>query len=77
MHDHSPAPLFRPFLVPVLRVHLFEGKVAILVLKATVVQGEQLAENLAFNLFNKVIDSVAVDECSLLCIMGMQVEIKR
>ena len=77
MHNHSPTSLFSPLLVPVLGVHLLEGKVAILVFKTTVVQGEQFAEDLAFYLFHEVVYGVAVDECPLFCVVGMQVEIKR
>ena len=76
MHDHSAASFFGPLLVPILGVHLLERKVAVLVLKPTVVQRKQLAEDLAFYLLHEVVDCVAVDECSLLGVVGMQVEVK-
>jgi hypothetical protein len=76
VHDHSAAALLCSLLIPVLRVHLLHRKVAILVLKATVVHGKELAEDLALNLLHEVIDGVAVNEGTLLGIVGVQVEVK-
>lgn len=77
MHYYSSASFFGPFLVAIFGVHLLEGKVAILILKSIVIQGKQLAEHLTLYLFHKVVDSVAVDECSFFGIMSMQVKVKR
>lgn len=41
------------------------------------VECEEFAENLAFDLLNKVVDGVAVDECALACVVGMQIEVER
>ena len=76
MHDHSAASFFGPLLVPILGVHLLERKVAVLVLKPTVVQRKQLAEDLAFHLLYEIWEGVAIDEATLLGIMGMQIKVE-
>jgi hypothetical protein len=35
------------------------------------VHGEQLAEDLAFDLFNKVIDSISINEATLFSVVGV------
>lgn len=77
MHHHPSTPFLRPILIAILRTHLLHRKIAIFILESTMIQCKELTEYLALNLFHKVVDSIAIDECPLLCVMCMQVEVER
>jgi len=77
MHHHSATTLFCSFFIPVLGIHLFHRKIAVLILKTIMIHREQLTKDLTFNLFDKVIDGITIDKCSFFCIMCMQVKIER
>ena len=77
IHDNSSASLFCHILIGVFCVHVFLWEIAVIVFESFMVHGEQLAEDLAFDLFDKVIDGITIDKCSFFCIMCMQVKIER
>lgn len=52
-------------------------KIAMLILKTFVIHGDYLTKNLAFDLFHKIIDCIAINEMSFLSIVSMKVKIKR
>jgi hypothetical protein len=77
MHHNTPAAFLRQVLKAVFGVHVLLGEVAVLVLEARVIDGEQFAEDLTFHLFDKVGEGVAIDEAALLGVVGVQVEVER
>jgi len=76
MHHHSATALFCSFFIPVLGVHLFHRKIAVLILETTMIHRKQLAEDLTFHLLHKVIDGITIDKCTLFGIMRMQVKVE-
>ena len=76
MHDHPSTAFLRHFLVPVFGVHVFLSKIAVFIFEPFIVEGDQLAEDLAFHLFDEIVDGIAIDEASLLGVMSVQVEVE-
>lgn len=76
MHDNPPTTLLRQILIPILSIHMFLTKITLLIFKALIIHRDELAENLAFHLLDKVIDGIPVDEVAFLCVVGVQVEVE-
>lgn len=76
LKHHSPAAFLCHGFVPVLGGHVLEGEVAILVLKVDAVEGQQLGEELGFDLLAEVVEGVAVEEVSLFACVGVQVGVE-
>lgn len=77
MHDHSAASFLSPFLIPIFRVHLFDWKIAVLILKSTMVDSKKFTKYLTLDLLHKIIDRIAVYKGSFFGIVSMQVEVER
>jgi hypothetical protein len=77
MHNHSSTSFLGSLFVPVFRIHLLHGKVAVFVFKATMVQGEKFAKDLTLDLLDKVIDRIAINKGALFGIVSMEVEVER
>ena len=77
IHHHSSAALLGEVLAPILRVHMLFRKIAVFVLEAPVVHGDQFTKNLALHLLHEVVNRISVDEMPFFGIVSVQVEIKR
>jgi hypothetical protein len=76
MHDYPSTSLLGEVFKAVTRVHVLLSEVAVFILEPCVIDGEELAEDLAFDLLHEVGEGVAVDEAALLGVMGVEVEVE-
>ena len=77
MYDYSSTTLFCEILVSIFCIHVFFRKIAILIFKSCTVHRIQFTKNLTLNLFNKIRESIAINEASFLSIVPMKVKVKR
>lgn len=75
IEDYSATAFFADVLVLILRLHVLAREDALFELKADAVLTEQFGEQLALNLLNKLINSVAESEVALVGGMGVQVQV--
>ena len=73
--NNPSASFFTYVFVSVLSFHVFARKYALLKFKIDAVLTKHFGEKLAFNLLYKLIDGIAKSEISLVCWMGMKVEV--
>ncbi len=71
MHDYPSTTLFGQVFKTILCIHVLFSKVAVLILKASVIYCKQLAKYLAFYLLYEISEGIAIDEASFLGIMRM------
>ena len=76
MHYNFSTALLCEILEPILCVHVLFAKIAVLILESRVIDREQLAKDLAFHLLYEICEGVAIDEATLLGIMGMQIKVE-
>jgi hypothetical protein len=77
MYDYSSTTLFCEILVSIFCIHVFFRKIAILIFKSCTVHRIKFTKNLTLNLFNKIRESIAINEASFLSIVPMKVKVKR
>lgn len=73
---HSGTPLFRKWFIPVLDFHVPLREVACVVLEVFAVHRQHLAEYLAFDLVDDVVEGVAIHEGSFCRAVAMHVKEK-
>lgn len=76
VHHHSPAPFLGEVFKTVLGIHMFFCEVAVLILETSMIDGEELTEDLTLHLFYKICKGVAIDEASLFGIVCMEVKVE-
>lgn len=73
--DNSAASFFTYIFVSVLSFHVLARKYALLKLKIDAILTKHFREKLTFDLLYKLIDGITKSEISLVCWMGMKVEV--
>jgi hypothetical protein len=77
IENHSSTTFFADILIFVLSLHVFAREDALLEFKADAVLTKQFGKQLAFNLLNKLINSVTKGEIALVGWMGVKVQIHK
>ena len=73
--DYSSASLLTEILVFILSLHVFSWEYALLELEVYTVLAQHFSEELAFDLFNKLVNGVPKSEVSFEGWMSMQVQV--